>query len=226
MTHRFGSLVTARGDSKDVAGEEARPGLTSASVALRSLIERSQRPEHLYGSLEAHLTGTSALLVEWRASMPLCLAGMFHAAYGTDGWDDPLLGVAERGKLQILIGAAAERLVYLYCALDRAAFLPALGAIGLPAVRDRFSGKSIKLREEDVAALALLTAANELELLSQDPDHWRRYSTLLKPLFSSRYFQERLSKPAREAIAAVASKPLRGFDEAYSISSIPNTEEG
>jgi hypothetical protein len=47
------------------------------------------------------------------------LAGLAHAVYGTDGFDLVLLDPADRTTLRNLIGASAERLVYLYGACDR-----------------------------------------------------------------------------------------------------------
>lgn len=42
--------------------------------------------EHLDGSLIAHLNGTKDLLLQWGASLELQDAGLYHAAYGTDGF--------------------------------------------------------------------------------------------------------------------------------------------
>ncbi|MDN3684622.1 hypothetical protein QW180_17835 [Vibrio sinaloensis] len=80
--------------------------------------------QHLNGSLEAHLQGTQALLNRWGADEVLQVAGLFHAAYGTAGFDDNMVSLAQRDKIASIIGPQAEALVYLYCSCDRDFCLP------------------------------------------------------------------------------------------------------
>src|SRR4051812_20950107 len=40
---------------------------------------------HVAGSLAPHLSRTAALLQQWGNRPALCLAGLYHAVYGTDG---------------------------------------------------------------------------------------------------------------------------------------------
>src|SRR5215210_6397781 len=79
---------------------------------------------HLNGSLEEHLRGTYALLAEWENPRFVCVAGLYHAVYGTQPMK--ALGIphneyspADRPKIRKVIGARAEALVYLYGACDR-----------------------------------------------------------------------------------------------------------
>ena len=58
------------------------------------------------------------------------MAGLCHACYGTDGYDQALLGLDERPVLTALAGVRAESLVYLYGSCDRAAVYPARGKTG------------------------------------------------------------------------------------------------
>lgn len=47
--------------------------------------------EHLNGSLLKHLEGTHMLLQSWNANNDLCIAGLYHAVYGTSGFDEVLV---------------------------------------------------------------------------------------------------------------------------------------
>lgn len=51
--------------------------------------------QHLNGSLESHLKGTASLLARWGSGELLQTAGVFHAAYGTAGFDEKM--VSEHG---------------------------------------------------------------------------------------------------------------------------------
>jgi hypothetical protein len=67
------------------------------------------------------------------------LAGLCHAAYGTDGFATALVSTSQRTQVQTVIGTDAEAIVYFYAACDRGAFYPALGHDDAPVFRDRFT---------------------------------------------------------------------------------------
>ncbi|HEY8545975.1 MAG TPA: hypothetical protein VIL36_13040 [Acidimicrobiales bacterium] len=112
--------------------------------------------DHLGSDLLTHLLGTEALLRSWDVPEPVALAGLCHAAYGTDGFPQALLPVDDRPRLAAAIGAEAETIVYRYGSCRRD---------GWPATFvDRFTGEPHDLPGGERRALALLTAANELDL--------------------------------------------------------------
>ncbi|HEV7759135.1 MAG TPA: hypothetical protein VGO78_09105 [Acidimicrobiales bacterium] len=120
--------------------------------------------EHLGSDLLTHLLGTEAILRAWRADEDVALAGLCHAAYGTDGFAPHLLELGERGRLAAVVGAAAEAAVYRYASCDRGAVHPQLGR---PSVdfADRFRGTSECLGAQAMRSFALVTAANETDLV-------------------------------------------------------------
>jgi hypothetical protein len=63
----------------------------------------AQRP-HPGGTLHEHLLRVAELLAAWGADQHLQAAGLCHACYGTDGYDQPLLALAERPVLAALVG--------------------------------------------------------------------------------------------------------------------------
>jgi hypothetical protein len=60
--------------------------------------------EHPGGTLLAHLIRTAERLQAWGSSEELVLAGLSHAAYGTDGVDVALFGLHERSVVASLVG--------------------------------------------------------------------------------------------------------------------------
>ncbi|MFD9001837.1 DUF6817 domain-containing protein [Streptomyces sp. NPDC059582] len=157
---------------------------------------------HPGGTLLAHLDRVRARLALWGARSDLQLAGLSHAAYGTDGFPEALLPLGRRPELVEAVGAEAEAIVYAYGSCDRAATYPRFGDPG-SALHDRFTGTahtpSTRLRRD----FAELSAANELDLARRDPAFRARYGPGLLTLFTR--FRPLLSEPAWDDCRAVLS---------------------
>ncbi|MDB4991209.1 MAG: hypothetical protein JWN04_6387 [Myxococcaceae bacterium] len=137
--------------------------MSDVHAVLRFLRERGvDAISHPGGTLLAHLDRTHTRLQSWGADASLSLAGLCHAAYGTDGFPHLLLPLERRSELAILVGAASEAIVYSYCACDRRYGLP--GVLGREDMRDRFTGVCWKPDARLRGQLAELTVANELDL--------------------------------------------------------------
>lgn len=119
---------------------------------------------HPGGDLRSHLGRTYEQLRAWSAPDDVCLAGLTHAAYGTDGFPQALLPLDERPRLRSLIGDEAEAIVYTYCSCDRSVTYARLGEVPLP-LADRFVGDDIVLTTNRAMAFAALTLANELDIV-------------------------------------------------------------
>jgi hypothetical protein len=137
---------------------------------------------HPGGTLHEHLLRVTDLLAAWGADRHLQAAGLCHACYGTDGYDQPLLALAERPVLlalaerpvlAALIGARAESLVYLYGSCDRAALHPLLPGPGPVPFRDRFTGRTVTPPEPDICAFTELTARQRARHHAAQPGHGR-----------------------------------------------------
>jgi len=157
----------------------------------------SGRIPHPGGTLHEHLIRVGALLAEWGADEDLQAAGVCHACYGTDGFGRALMALSERPALADLIGARAEWLVYVYGSCDRDAVYPALSGPGPVRFRDRFTGRTYPLPEEDARAFAELTAANELDVVRHNADLAARHGVALRRLFAGA--RPRLSEAAARA---------------------------
>jgi hypothetical protein len=132
--------------------------------------------EHPGGSLLDHLLRVHAKLRGWRLDHDVCLAGMCHAAYGTDGFPSALLSVEARPFLAELIGQRAEHLAYMYGSCDRRLTYATLRSPGSDIVMvDRFTGGHSVPVVGDLEAFCHITVANELDVLV----HSSRQSTIL-----------------------------------------------
>jgi len=119
---------------------------------------------HPGGTLYAHLLRTEEILRSWGADDALCLAGLSHATYGTDGFPVSFLPVTERATLRAAIGDAAEAIVYRYASCDRDATYAALGPAPV-RFTDRFAGTADLVDDAVLGPFATLTIANELDLV-------------------------------------------------------------
>jgi hypothetical protein len=124
----------------------------------------AQSIAHPHGTLFEHLVGTERLLRAWGCPDTVALAGLAHAAYGTDGFAPHLLEWRQRHLLVELAGAEVEALVYLYASCDRAATYPQLGKDGAVAFRDRFADRTFVPSPAALQDFVDLTLANEIEI--------------------------------------------------------------
>ena len=113
---------------------------------------------HSDSSLAQHLRGVQRILEAWGQPERVRLAGLLHSAYSTEAFPIALFRRNERGRARELLGEAAERLVFAFCACPRDALLAAAehdgGAVQLAT---RWSGLTVALRRRDLADLMLIT---------------------------------------------------------------------
>jgi hypothetical protein len=159
---------------------------------------------HPGGTLLEHLERVHATLRGWREPDRVALAGLTHAAYGTDGFPHALLDLTERGLLREVVGEAAEHLVFVYGGCDRGVVYPRL-AEAAPAVRNRFTGLEQRLDGPGLSAFADLTAANEIDVATHNPEVMDRYRDGLWTLFSR--MRRHLSEPAWQACVTTFAPP-------------------
>ncbi|MFF1476303.1 VOC family protein [Streptomyces sp. NPDC058301] len=155
------------------------------------------RMPHPGGTLLEHLGRVRDLLAEWGADPSTQIAGLCHATYGTDGFDESLLPVTERAVLAELIGDKAEALVYLYASCDRGVVYPQLGGVEPVVFRDRFTGTEHAPEEADLRAFMEITAANELDVMAHNAELAARHGAQLHRLFTRS--GDLLSRAAQEA---------------------------
>src|SRR5579883_2060841 len=105
---------------------------------------------HTQKSYLAHLIAVFRSLEAQGYPEDVCRAGMFHSIYGTERFQGFTLSLERRPEVRALVGERAERLAYLNCALDRAAFDRAAARPAPPyRVVDRLSGAEVELSAAD-----------------------------------------------------------------------------
>lgn len=119
---------------------------------------------HVAGSLAPHLLRTASLLQRWGGRPALCLGGLYHAVYGTDGIRGSLVAPDRRRAIADVIGRDAECIAYRYGACDRDAFHPRIGTDASLQFVDRFTRSEYAIGESALRDFCELTLANELEL--------------------------------------------------------------
>ncbi|MER5913475.1 DUF6817 domain-containing protein [Streptomyces sp. NPDC001982] len=160
---------------------------------------------HPGGTLLAHLLRVRTRLADWGARPALQLAGLCHAAYGTDGFPTGLLTLDRCPELTAVIGTEAEAIVHFYASCDRKATYPTLADAGSP-FHDRFTGEPARSPTPHLLRdFAELTAANELDLVCESPAFRERYGPDLLVLFTR--FRPLLSEPAWRDCLSVLRAP-------------------
>jgi hypothetical protein len=139
--------------------------------------------EHLNGSLAAHLRGTETLLREWSACEAVSIAGLYHAVYGTDGYNPALVGISMRKHIASLLGKDAEELAYLYGACNRRLYYPRIGTESQLIFADRFTNTEYLISNEQLRDLCELILANELEIAQGSADFRAQHGANLSKLF-------------------------------------------
>src|SRR5271166_729667 len=79
---------------------------------------------HSRKTLLDHLLGTADIIRRWTDDEDTYKAALFHSIYGTEFFKDaPLKSLTNsaeaRSRIINAIGPAAERLVYVFCVMDR-----------------------------------------------------------------------------------------------------------
>ncbi|MGO1055513.1 DUF6817 domain-containing protein [Crossiella sp. CA198] len=138
---------------------------------------------HPGGTLYAHLCRVRDRLDVLGHGLDVQLAGLTHAAYGTDGFALALLDWQDRAPLRALIGDTAEELVYRYGSCDRDRSWPRLAATG--QVTDRFTGEVHTLAGDRLTEFVDLSIVNELDVIEQDPALLTKHGDYFRELFTA-----------------------------------------
>lgn len=166
------------------------------------LVRGADELEHAGGTLYVHLHRVAKRLTSLGASDTLVLAGLAHAAYGTDGFPTHLFDwQTERPVLEAVIGAEAEVIVYRYGSTERETTWRDLAEHH--TVTDRFTGTSEELSTAELRDLIDLTIVNELDVL----DHAPALAPKLKPFLQEQV--PRWQSLASPAVLADANRSLQ-----------------
>ena len=118
-------------------------------------------------TLLRHLLNTAMILAAEKQPDHVVLAGLYHSVYGTEFYGCDFLSMHNsdhRNYLSEKIGKDAERLVFLYCSLDRKEFMRYYGQPKKP-IRFLQDDQFLEVTPEEEVDLMSLFSANEAEHL-------------------------------------------------------------
>lgn len=160
------SLDVSASSAYDARAELLRRGASAVAHSRRTLLE--------------HLSETARILERWHQTAHVQLAGLFHSVYSTDAFSPALFDLSERDLVCRLIGSEAERLVYLFCVIERRDLFSVLKA--RPCLCDPIQlqdrairNSEVELSTNDIGELLAIYLANEAEQTSRrdgSPDKW------------------------------------------------------
>jgi hypothetical protein len=131
-------------------------------LAFLTEVGATHTPHHAGRSLSTHLAATWKILNDWQQPEAICIAGLCHSVYGTDAFDTACLGPEDRARVRNKIGIDAEKISYLFGAMERDTFLANFTS---GSITDRFTRKSMKTSKDERAAICHILLANELDLV-------------------------------------------------------------
>ncbi len=169
------------------------------AIALLKELGAEEIEHHAERSLLEHLSATFTLLTAWGATKELALAGLCHSVYSTSEFGDARLDPQNRDQVRDVIGTEAERLAFLFCAMDRAAFLDDPGG---NKIKNRFDGKDVAIETGETKAMCEILFANELDLAiaKKGADRPDKIAKKVGPCFA--LIETHISEAARQAYSA------------------------
>lgn len=132
---------------------------------------------HSRRNLLEHLTGTHDLLRSWSASETVCLAGLFHSVYGTEGFRAKLAELPDRKVIAGIIGEESEALAWLFgmrvnrSYSEQLRILNTTNALTFTLV-NRLTGESIPCARDDMLRLVDMDLANAFDQAQHIPEHY------------------------------------------------------
>ena len=155
-------------------------------------------------TLLGHFERTEQLLRSWGNPEAVCLAGLCHAAYSSDGFEGQVLDHSSRDAIAEVAGPEVEAIVYLYGSCDAGQVYPQIGHTWPVRFRDRFDASERDLDAEELSVFCELKFANALELMTSRTER-ATLSRSKSDLY--RAWLPFVSAPARAAFEACAKPP-------------------
>jgi hypothetical protein len=117
-----GDTTAAAEAAAEAAATIEDPVAYLEALGMREIPHGSRQADLSHGTFMDHLQGVERAMRGWGLPETLCLAGLFHSVYGTQGFGYYTLPLGHREKVQQLIGARGEQAVFYNCVMDRNSF--------------------------------------------------------------------------------------------------------
>ncbi len=167
---------------------------TDSKTVLKSGIEYLRSIEchlvsHSKRTLLDHLVGTHNLLQSWGASESLCLAGLFHSVYGTEGFHATLAGIPDRKIIINIIGKDAESLAWLFGIRTNQSFWEQIRVltrqpdVSAFTFANRLTGQPVPCTKDELLHVINIVLANAIDQVQHIPQHFtERHSGMFQQL--------------------------------------------
>jgi hypothetical protein len=137
---------------------------------------RVHQTRHSGATLLDHLTGVYLQLKQWGQPRAVAEAGLFHSIYGTAEFPIETLSPKDRTHLRKVVGEDTERLVHLFCVMNRPGYVEALSTDApCTSLTHRVTGEGIPVSQNEHRAMGYIILANWVEHLPRIPQE-RRYT--------------------------------------------------
>ncbi len=133
---------------------------------------------HSNRTLLDHLIGTHNLLQSWGAAESVCLAGLFHSVYGTEGFRATLASIPDRKIIANIIGREAEALAWLFGIRTNQSFWDQIRILGQqPDVSafkftNRLTDGPVPCTRDELLQVVNMVLANAIDQVQHIPGHF------------------------------------------------------
>ncbi|MEZ8076484.1 DUF6817 domain-containing protein [Vibrio sp. FF112] len=133
---------------------------------------------HLDKPLTHHMFDTYSILRRMRRPQYVCLAGLFHGSYGTQGFHTDEINCipeARRGLVRNIAGERSEQLIYEFSVMTyeslSKSFRNVLKRGGQPELVDRTNGKIMPMSVKQFEEVLVMKLADVLAHLPEQSSH-------------------------------------------------------
>ena len=133
---------------------------------------------HQDQTLLEHMIRVSEILQDMKAAHDVCLAGLFHGVYGTEGLhndDVEAIPEAKRIEVRTIVGPHIEQMIFNFSVMNYASMGKSLRNLmrpkGSPEMKDRRTGAAIAMDRDDFEDLLRLKLGDVLAHLPAQVGH-------------------------------------------------------
>jgi len=130
------------------------------------LLNRAKQLPHGKSTLYEHLTGTYSILAAWNCPTIIQKFGLLHSVYSTQHYPHGVLSLECRQHLVDIAGVEVERLVYIFCTIERRELWANVSYSKIPSsvrVKLHASDNFVTLDEDIIRSIAFVEVANAVE---------------------------------------------------------------
>ena len=144
---------------------------------------------HSKRTLLDHLVSTHNLLRSWDASESVCLAGLLHSVYGTEGFHATLASIPDRKIIVNVVGQKAEALAWLFGIRTNQSFweqvrvLTRQPDVSTFTLVNRLTEQPVPCTRSELLHVINIVLANAIDQVQHIPEHFtERHSGMFQQL--------------------------------------------